>query len=112
MKQRLTTQKFANVLIGSLESLTDAYWIECLPFESCSRVNNVFFLHTVIDILRQLCTKRESFALFLTDAARYMCLALCPSLMHVACIAHSYYIIVICECVSILKNNDDVAATV
>ena len=44
--------------------------------------------------MRQLEIKRETFSLFLTDAARYMSLArktlkeLCPSLMHVTCVAH------------------------
>ena len=64
------------------------------PLESCSSVNIGFILHTAHDILRQLGTKRENFALLLTDAACYMCLAgktlkqLYSSLMHVTCIAH------------------------
>ena len=49
----------------------------------------LFILHTVDDVFRKLGTKRENFALLLTDAARYMSLAgktlkeLYPTLMHV-----------------------------
>ena len=46
------------------------------------------------DVLRQLGTKQEIFALLLTDAARYMSLAgktlkkLYPTSMHITCIVH------------------------
>ena len=62
------------MLVGSLEIPTDPYLIECLPLESYTSVNSCFILHTVDDILRKLGTKRENFALLLTDAARYVCL--------------------------------------
>ena len=63
-------------------------------FRGSQRVNSSIILHTVDDVLRQLEIKRESFSLFLTDAARYMSLAattlkeLYPSLMHATCVAH------------------------
>ena len=65
-----------------------------LKLESSSNVNSSIILHTVDDVLRQLGTRRENFALLLTDAARYMSLAgktlkeLYTTLMHVTCIAH------------------------
>ena len=69
------------------------------------------------DILRQLEIKRENFSLFLTDAARYMSLSektlkeLCPSLMHVTCVAHLPH-----NCAmrvrAHFKNIDEVIATI
>ena len=58
-----------------------------------SYVNSIIILHTTDDILRQLDIKRENFSMFLTDAARYMCLTEKTleelySLMHVNCVAH------------------------
>ena len=94
MKQEVAKQKYINVLVGSLETPTDTYFIECFPLESCSSVNSGFILQTVDEILRQLGTKRENFASLLTDDARYMSLAiktlkkLNPSLMYITCIAH------------------------
>ena len=76
-----------------------------------------FILHTMDDMLRQPGTKRENFALLLTDSARYMSFAgktlkeLYPSLMHVTCIAHLLH-----NCATrvraYLKNIDDVVATI
>ena len=49
--------------------------------ESSSNINSrkqnfiKIILHTEDDVLRQLATKREKFALFLIDATRYMSLA-------------------------------------
>ena len=69
------------------------------------------------DVLRKLGTKRENFALLLTDAARYMSLAgktlkeLYPTLMHVTCVAHLLH-----NCAmrvrAYFKNSDDVVATI
>ena len=69
------------------------------------------------DILRQLQLKRENCLLFLTDAARYMCLAgkplqeLYSSLMHVTCVAHLLH-----NCAmrvrAHFKNIDEVIATI
>ena len=74
-------------------------------------------LHTLDDILRQLEIKRESFSLFLTDAARYMSLAgktlkeLYPFLMHVTCVAHILH-----SCAmrvrAHFKNIDELIATI
>ena len=85
------------MLVGSWETPSDTYLIECLPLESCSSVNSGFILHTVDVILRLLGTKRKNFALLLTDFVRYMSLSgktlkeLYPSLMHITCIAHSVH---------------------
>ena len=85
-------QKYLNVLVYSLESQNKTFLIECLPLESSSNVNSSIILHTVDDVLGQLGTERENFALLLTDAAQYMSLAgktlLYPNLMHFTCIAH------------------------
>ena len=87
-------QKYINVLAGSFDTPYETFRIECLPLESSSNVNNSIILHTVDNVLRQLGTKRENFALLLTDAARYTSLAgktlkeLYPTLMHVTCTAH------------------------
>ena len=43
-----------NVLVGSLETPTDPYLIECLTLESYTSVNSGFILHTVDDILQSL----------------------------------------------------------
>ena len=65
-------QKYINALMGSLDTPNETFLIECLPLESSSNVNSSIILHTVDDVLRQLGTKRETFALLLTDAARYI----------------------------------------
>ena len=110
-------QKYINVLVGSLDTPNETFLIEYLPLESSSNVNSSIILHTVDDVLRQLGTKRENFALLLTDAAGYMSLAgkklkeLYPTLMHVTCIAHLLH-----NCAmrvrAYLKNIDDVVATI
>ena len=80
--------------MGNLDTPNDTFLTDCLPLESGSHVNSSIILHTVDDLLRQLKTKRENFALLLTDAARYMSLAgktlneLYPFLMYVTCVAH------------------------
>ena len=96
------------MLLDSLETPTDSYLIEYLPFESCSSVNSAFVLHTADDLLRQFDATGENFALLSLDVARYVSLAgkrikkLHFSLMHVASIL-TYYIIMLCECVLNLK---------
>ena len=100
-------QKYINVLVGSLEAPNQTFLVNCHPIDNGSSVNSSIILHTVDDILRQLELKRENFSLFLTDAARYKSLAgktlkeLYPSLMHVNCFAHLYYITALCVCVLI-----------
>ena len=90
----IAKQKYINVLVGSLDAPNQTCLVDCHPLDSGSNVNSSIILHTVDDILRQLEIKRENFSLFLTDAARYMSLAvktlkkLYPSLMHVTCVAH------------------------
>ena len=90
----IAKQKYISVLVGSLDAPNQTFLVDCHPLDSGSNVNSSIILHTVDDILRQLEIKRENFSLFLTDAARYMSLAgkilkeLCPSLMHVTCVAH------------------------
>ena len=82
----------STVLVGSLDTPNETFLIECLPLDSSSNVNSSIILHTLDDVLRKLGTKRENFALLLTDAARYMSLAgktlkeLYPTLMHVTCV--------------------------
>ena len=61
--------------MGSLDIPNEAFLNECLPLESRGNVKSNIIPHTVDDVLRQLGTKQESFALLLTDAARYMPLA-------------------------------------
>ena len=89
----IAKQKYISVLVGSLDATNQTFLVDCHPLNSGSNVNSSIILHTVIDILQQLETKREYLLLFLTDAARYMSLAgktlkeLHPSLMHVTCVA-------------------------
>ena len=85
--------------------------------ESGSNVNSSIILHTVDDILRQLETKRENFALLLTSAAQYMYLA-------VKTLKELLPIFDVCHCVAHLlhncamrvraysKNIDEVVATI
>ena len=56
-------QKYVNVLVGSLETPTGTYLIECLPLESCSSINSAFILLPLVDILRQLGTKQKKFCI-------------------------------------------------
>ena len=69
------------------------------------------------DVLRQLGTKRENFALLLRDTARYMSLAgkvlkeLYLNLMHVTCIAHLIQNYAM-RARTFFKNIDDVVATI
>ena len=110
-------QKCINVLVGSLDTPNDTFLIDCLSLERGNNVNSSIILHTVDDILRQLETKRENFALLLTDAARYMSLAgktlkeLYPFLMHVTCVAHLLH-----NCAmrvrAYFKNIDEVVAMI
>ena len=65
-------QKFIGVLVGSLDAPNQTFLVNCYPLDSGRNVNSSIILHTVDDRLRQLEIKRESFSLFLTDAARYM----------------------------------------
>ena len=67
-------RKYINGLVGSLDTPNDTFLIDCLLLERGSNVNSNIILHTVDDILRQLETNRENFALLLTDAARNMSL--------------------------------------
>ena len=110
-------QQYINVLVGSLDAPDQTFLVNCHPLDSGSNVNNSIILHTVDDILRQLKIKRESFLLFLTDAARYMSLAgktlkeLYPSLMHVNCSPHLLHNCAI-SMRRHLKNIDKVIATI
>ena len=87
-------QKYINVQVGRLDIPNETFLIECLPLESSSNVNSSSILHTVDDVLQQVGTERENFALLFRDAAWYKSLAgktfkeLYPTLMHVTCIAH------------------------
>ena len=87
-------QKYISVLVGRLDAPNQTFPVKCHPLDSGRNVNSSIILLTVDDILRQLEIKRESFSLFLTDAARYMSSAgktlkeLYPFLMHVTCVAH------------------------
>ena len=113
----IAKQKYISVLVGSLDATNQTFLVDCHPLDSGSNVNSSVILHTVDDILRKLEIKRESFSLFLTDAARYMSLAgktlkeLCPSLMHVTCVAHLLH-----NCAmrvrAHFKNIDEVIATI
>ena len=103
--------------MGSLDTPNETFLIESLPPESSSNVNSSIILHTVDDVLRQLGTKPENFALLLTDVARYMSLAgktskkLHPASMHFTCIAHLLHNWAIRVC-AFFKNTDDVVATI
>ena len=88
-------QRYFNVLVGSLDIPNETFLIECLHLIAAALLFCSIILHTVDDVLlQQIGTKRETFALLLTDAARYMSLTgkpikeLHPTLMHVTCIAH------------------------
>ena len=110
-------QKYISVLVGSLDAPNQTFLVNCHPLDSGRNVNSSIILHTVDDILRQLEIKRESFSLFLTDAARYMSSAgktlkeLYFSLMHVTCVAHLLH-----NCAmrvrAHFKNVDEVIATI
>ena len=67
-------QKYINVLVGNLDTPNPTFFVDCHPLDSFNNVNSLIILRTVDDILRQLEIKRESFSLFLTDAAKYMSL--------------------------------------
>ena len=105
-------QKYISVLVGNLDAPDQTFLVNYHPFDSGRNVNSIIILHTVDDILR-----RESFSLFLTDAARYMSSAgktlkeLYPSLMHVTCVAHLLH-----NCAmrvrAHFKNIDEVIATI
>ena len=108
---------YISVLVASLDAPNQTFFVNCHPLDSGRNVNSRIILHTVDDILRQLEIKRESFSLFLTDAARYMSSAgktlkeLYPSLMHVTCVAHLLH-----NCAmrvrAHFKNIDEVIATI
>ena len=109
-------QKYASVLVGSLDATNQTFLVNCHPLDSGRNVNSSIILHTVDDILRQLEIKRENFSLFLTDAARYMWVGktlkeLYLSLMHVTCVAHLLH-----NCAmrvrAHFKNIDEVIATI
>ena len=104
---------YVNVLKSSLEIPPDIYVIECLAFERCCRACSSFNLHTLHNILRQLGTKRENFALLLTEAACCISLAgetlneLYPFVTDVTCIAHLQHN---CAMRVRILNIDDVVA--
>ena len=110
-------QKYISVLVGSLDTPNQTFFVNYHPLDSGRNVNSSIILHTVDDILRQVEIKRENFSLFLTDAARYMSSAgktlkeLYPSLMHVTCVAHLLH-----NCAmrvhAHFKNIDEVIATI
>ena len=110
-------QKYISVLVGSLDAPNQTFLVNRHPLHSGRNVNSSIILHPVYDILRQLEIKRESFSLFLTDAARYMSSAgktlkeLYPSLMHVTSFAHLLH-----NCAmrvrAHIKNIDEVIATI
>ena len=109
--------KNINVLVGGLDTPSDTFLIDCLSLESSSNVNGSIILHTADDILRQLETKRENFALLLRDVARYMSLTdkilkeLYSFLMHVTCLTRLLH-----SCAmrvrAYFKNIDEVVATI
>ena len=104
----IAKQKYISVLVGSLDAPNQTFLVDCHPLDSGNNVNSSIILHSVDDILRQLEIKRETFSLFLSNAARYMSLAgktlkeLYPFLMHVPAL-RTYYITALCACVLILK---------
>ena len=108
-------RKYINVLVGSLDTPNDTFFIDCLPLKSGSNVNSNIILHIVDDILRELETKRKNFALLLTNATRYMSLTgktlkeLYPFLMHVTCVAH---LLRNCAMRAYFKNIDEVVAII
>ena len=104
----MDNQKYINVLVGSLDTPNETFLIGCLPLESSSNVNTSIILHIVDDILRQLGTKREIFALLLTDAAllggqNIKGIIGYASLMHATCMAHLLHNRAIFELVLSLK---------
>ena len=113
----IAKRKYSSVLVGSLDAPNQTFLVDCHPLDSGSNVNSGIILHTVNDILRQLEIKRETFSLFLADAARYMSLAgktlkeLYPSLMYVTCVAHLLH-----NCAmrmrAHLKNIDEIIETI
>ena len=113
----IAKQKYISVLVGSLDAPNQTFLVDCHPLDSGSNVNSSIILHTVNDILRQLEIKRETFSLFLTDAARYMSLAgktlkeLYLFLMHVTCVAHLLHNCAI-RVRAHFKNIDEVIATI
>ena len=59
---KVDKQKYI-ILVGSLDTPNERFLIECLPLESSSSVNGRINRHIGDDVLRQLGTKRENFAL-------------------------------------------------
>ena len=93
MDEAEVISKYINALVGSLDTPNEAFLVECLPLESSSNVNSSVILHSVDDVLRQLGTKRENFALLLTECwQKQNSLAL-----------HTAYITALCEFVLSLK---------
>ena len=117
MKQRLLNKSILVCLWAAEMPTNQTFLVDCRPFDSGSNVNSSIILHTVDDILRQLEIKRETFSLFLADAARCISLAgktlkeLYPFLMHVTCVAHLLH-----NCTmrvhAHFKNIDEVIATI
>ena len=113
----ITKQKYISVLVGSLDAPNQTFLVDCHLLDSGSNANSSIILHTMDDILRQLKIEHENFSLSLTDAARYMSLAvktlkeLYPSLMHVTCVGHLLH-----NCAmrvrAHFKNIDEIIATI
>ena len=94
--------------MGSLDIPNQAFLNQCLPLESSGNVKSNIIPRTVDDVLRQLGTKQENFALLLTDAARYMPLAgknlrNYTLLRYMSLALHTCYINSLCDLVLSLK---------
>ena len=103
--------------MGSLDTSNETFLIDCLLLKRSSNLNSSIILHTVHDALRQVGTKRQNFAMLLTDVAWCMSLAgktlreLYPTLLHVTCNAHLLHNCAMQVC-AFFKSIDDVVATI
>ena len=88
----LGKDSYAHTLIGTIDSPSKSYLVEC---ESLSESLNAAKVCQLVDsTIKKFDIKRENFCLFLSDAARYMVSAgknlkmFYPELFHVTCTAH------------------------
>ena len=83
---------YANILIGAIDKPEISYLVECKALTA--NLNAAGVCQIINDVLTNMNIARENFALFLSDAARYMTAAFSglkmfyPNLVHVTCLAH------------------------
>lgn len=88
----INDSKFLNIIVGSVTNPAKTFLLDCIPITG--NVNSACVCQNIDDCVRFLSLPRQNFVLFVSDAARYMCLAasflknMYPSMLHVTCLAH------------------------